>query len=84
MPPPVPPYGSADPGSDEQSSDVLPPFNAVVPLKARVAMRAGEAQTRSLQLRDGRQIQVLVAGPESGVPVVFHHGTPFAAVAPRW
>jgi pimeloyl-ACP methyl ester carboxylesterase len=83
MPPPVPPYGSADPGSDEQSSDVLPPFNAVVPLKARVAMRAGEAQTRSLQLRDGRQIQVLVAGPESGVPVVFHHGTPFAAVAPR-
>jgi len=67
MPPPVPPYGSADPGSDEQSSDVLPPFNAVVPPKARVAMRAGEAQTRSLQLRDGRQIQVLVAGPESGV-----------------
>ncbi|MEY9932681.1 pimeloyl-ACP methyl ester carboxylesterase [Catenulispora sp. GP43] len=34
----------------------------------------------SLRLADGRILEYLVAGPESGTPLVFHHGTPFAAV----
>lgn len=29
---------------------------------------------------DGRSLEVLVAGPEDGVPLVFHHGTPQGAV----
>jgi pimeloyl-ACP methyl ester carboxylesterase len=33
-------------------------------------------------LSDGRLLEALVAGPEGGVPLVCHHGTPFAA-APR-
>lgn len=30
---------------------------------------------------DGRTLEVLVAGPDDGFPLVFHHGTPQAAVA---
>jgi pimeloyl-ACP methyl ester carboxylesterase len=33
----------------------------------------------TLRLADGRILEYLVAGPESGTPLVFHHGTPFAA-----
>lgn len=33
----------------------------------------------SLRLADGRNLEYLVAGPEDGTPLVFHHGTPFAA-----
>ena len=29
---------------------------------------------------DGRTLEVLVAGPEDGLPLVFHHGTPVGAV----
>ncbi|MEW1952547.1 alpha/beta fold hydrolase [Terrabacter sp. NPDC080008] len=29
---------------------------------------------------DGRDLEVLVTGPEDGLPLVFHHGTPQAAV----
>lgn len=29
---------------------------------------------------DGRTLEVLVAGPDDGYPLVFHHGTPMAAV----
>jgi pimeloyl-ACP methyl ester carboxylesterase len=32
---------------------------------------------------DGRLLEVLTAGPEDGFPLVFHHGTPGAAVADR-
>jgi pimeloyl-ACP methyl ester carboxylesterase len=35
----------------------------------------------TLVLRDGRALEVLTAGPPDGMPVVFHHGTPFPAVA---
>ncbi|NUR28951.1 MAG: alpha/beta fold hydrolase [Catenulispora sp.] len=34
----------------------------------------------SLRLTDGRTLEYVVAGPEDGTPLVFHHGTPFAAV----
>ncbi|GAA1958160.1 alpha/beta hydrolase [Catenulispora subtropica] len=34
----------------------------------------------TLRLADGRTLEYLVAGPEEGTPLVFHHGTPFAAV----
>ena len=27
---------------------------------------------------DGRVLDVIVSGPEAGLPVVFHHGTPMA------
>jgi pimeloyl-ACP methyl ester carboxylesterase len=32
---------------------------------------------------DGRQLDVDVSGPETGVPLLFHHGTPGSIVAPR-
>ncbi|NUR59503.1 MAG: alpha/beta hydrolase [Catenulispora sp.] len=34
----------------------------------------------SLRLADGRTLEYLTAGPADGTPLVFHHGTPFAAV----
>ena len=34
-------------------------------------------------LRDGRVLEMIRAGPPDGVAVVFHHGTPFSAVAYR-
>lgn len=34
----------------------------------------------SLRLTDGRNLEYLVAGPADGTPLVFHHGTPFAAI----
>ena len=33
-----------------------------------------------VDLPDGRRIEVLVAGPEDGMPLVYHYGTPSAAV----
>jgi pimeloyl-ACP methyl ester carboxylesterase len=38
----------------------------------------GEAsvERRQLQLRDGRELEVYVAGPPDGVPLIFHFGTP--------
>ncbi len=29
-----------------------------------------------LTLKDGRQLAITVSGPESGVPLIYHHGTP--------
>lgn len=34
----------------------------------------------SVATPDGRNLEVLLAGPEDGFPLVFHHGTPQAAV----
>jgi pimeloyl-ACP methyl ester carboxylesterase len=34
----------------------------------------------NLRLADGRILEYLVAGPADGTPLVFHHGTPFAAI----
>lgn len=36
---------------------------------------------RSILAPDGRDIEFVVAGPERGIPLVFHHGTPGAAVS---
>jgi pimeloyl-ACP methyl ester carboxylesterase len=41
---------------------------------------AATTEIDTLVLRDGRALEVLTAGPPDGTPVVFHHGTPFAAV----
>ena len=32
--------------------------------------------TELVQLPDGRQVEICIAGPADGVPLVFHHGTP--------
>jgi pimeloyl-ACP methyl ester carboxylesterase len=39
-------------------------------------------QRRSVWTRDGRRLEVLTAGPETGLPLVFHTGTPSGLVAP--
>ncbi len=36
-----------------------------------------------ISLPDGRELDVEVSGPEGGVPLLFHHGTPGSIVAPR-
>ena len=36
-----------------------------------------------VELRDGRLLELEVSGPEGGVPLVFHHGTPGAATQVR-
>ena len=33
-----------------------------------------------VQLADGRELEYLIEGPADGIPLVFHHGTPGAAV----
>ncbi len=37
--------------------------------------------TRHVPTPDGRHLEVLVTGPEDGFPLVYHHGTPQAALA---
>jgi pimeloyl-ACP methyl ester carboxylesterase len=39
-----------------------------------------ETEIETVVLHDGRALEVLTAGPLDGTAVVFHHGTPFAAV----
>jgi pimeloyl-ACP methyl ester carboxylesterase len=39
--------------------------------------------TRQLTLPDGRKLDVYVSGPDGGMPLVFHMGTPGAAVPTR-
>jgi len=41
------------------------------------------SELEMVTLRDGRVLEVITAGPPEGTAVVFHHGTPFAAVAYR-
>ena len=41
------------------------------------------AETFTVYLADGRQLEVLAAGPESGLPLVMHNGTPVGPVAHR-
>ena len=36
-----------------------------------------------LQLDDGRRLDVRVTGPDDGIPLIFHHGTPGAATPLR-
>ncbi|HYM96635.1 MAG TPA: alpha/beta hydrolase, partial [Candidatus Sulfotelmatobacter sp.] len=39
--------------------------------------------TEQIELSDGRKLDVLVSGPESGPALVFHHGTPGSSLQPR-
>ncbi|HEY5119971.1 MAG TPA: hypothetical protein VII84_00160, partial [Acidimicrobiales bacterium] len=39
---------------------------------------ASVTRAESLELADGRRLDVRVSGPEGGTPLVFHHGTPGA------
>jgi pimeloyl-ACP methyl ester carboxylesterase len=39
------------------------------------------AETFTVYLADGRQLEVLAAGPETGLPLVMHNGTPAGLVA---
>jgi pimeloyl-ACP methyl ester carboxylesterase len=39
------------------------------------------ADTFTIYLAGGRQVEVLAAGPEDGLPLVFHNGTPVGPVA---
>jgi pimeloyl-ACP methyl ester carboxylesterase len=41
-------------------------------------------ELEQVHLRDGRILDVRVTGPETGVPLVFHHGTPAAATQSRF
>lgn len=34
------------------------------------------AVSRQLALRDGRELEITVSGPDDGVPLLWHHGTP--------
>jgi pimeloyl-ACP methyl ester carboxylesterase len=47
---------------------------------SRRDQRRATTELGSVVLRDGRVLELLTAGPPDGTPVVFHHGTPFAAV----
>jgi len=40
-----------------------------------------EPQTQSIRAADGRSLEVVTAGAQDGIPVIFHHGTPGAAGA---
>jgi len=40
-------------------------------------------EARQVTLPDGREIDVFVSGPEDGLPLVFHHGTPGARTPVR-
>jgi pimeloyl-ACP methyl ester carboxylesterase len=41
----------------------------------------GSAELRTIELPDGREMEVLLAGLEDGLPLVLHHGTPGGPVA---
>lgn len=43
-----------------------------------------EPRTTSLDLPDGRVLDVVVSGPDDGVPLVWHHGTPGCALQFRY
>jgi len=83
VPPPIPGYGLVIELGPEDRPDHLPPFHLIVPPEIRVASRPVAPQFHSLRLHDARRLEVLTAGPEWGIPLVFHHGTPFAAALPH-
>src|SRR5215217_9667205 len=43
---------------------------------SRGSLRALFARAHTVQSGDGRALQVFEAGPEGGLPIVYHHGTP--------
>ncbi len=51
------------------------------PIRLAVMLTEPSRGTRVLATPDGRQLQVLDAGPAGGLPLVFHNGTPGGLVA---
>src|ERR1700726_3060459 len=39
--------------------------------------------SHKIELSDGRRLDVYISGPDTGIPLVFHHGTPGAGVQMR-
>jgi len=62
-------------GAASAGADVMP----VVAFKKRSVAAMDGLKRMELELQDGRTLEVLVAG-SSGMPLVFHYGTPCAAV----
>jgi pimeloyl-ACP methyl ester carboxylesterase len=58
-----------------------PVHSAVLP---RWANMSHEPETITLDLPDGRVLEVIVSGPPDGVPLVWHHGTPGCALQLRY
>src|SRR5260370_36788463 len=44
--------------------------------------RASDDQRLTVQAPGGRMLDVLISGPEAGLPLVFHSGTPAGLVGP--
>ncbi len=82
IPPPLPYEAYDQPATPVAAQAGLPSFSAVVPPSTRAPARPDGPQFVVVGLGDGRQLQAMLAGPEWGIPLVWHHGTPFAA-APR-
>ncbi|MHB8219405.1 MAG: alpha/beta hydrolase [Acidimicrobiales bacterium] len=81
-PPPLPDYQSPDepdPEAASRRSDELPSFAEVVPAEIRTQGSPGDAGVREVKVSGGRTLEVLAGGPSWGTPLLFHHGTPFAA-----
>ena len=55
-------------------------YVATLGSRARTSVHA---MTLHVPAPDGRLLEVLVSGPDDGFPLVFHHGTPQAAVPTR-
>jgi hypothetical protein len=45
---------------------------------------AHEGTVLKTPLTDGRELEVVLYGPEDGVPVIVHHGTPGVAGRGEW
>jgi pimeloyl-ACP methyl ester carboxylesterase len=41
-----------------------------------------ETQHRTIRTRDGRDLAIAVSGPDDGVPLLYHHGTPGCLLQP--
>src|SRR5205807_2487510 len=53
---------------------------AAAPVRGLEPYRRGGMDDMFVDVPDGRRIEVLVAGPDKGMPLVYHYGTPSAAV----
>jgi len=81
-PPPLPDYQSPDapdPKEAARRAEELPSFADVVPAETRAQGSSGGSDVREVTVAGGRTLEVHVSGPQWGTPVLFHHGTPFAA-----
>lgn len=81
-PPPLPAYqdpNAPDPEVAARKAEELPSFADVVPAEVRTPGVGAGVEAREVVVPGGRVLEVLASGPYWGTPVLFHHGTPFAA-----